>query len=128
MSLVTRRGIEEPPHYLEKEIRFSFSKCDTGNFCIKKLARDELGRLYNKLGYFEKLTWGQLRKMPRENGMSLDLKDSKVFKSLAPKLPGASTFGHFRVTGSDVPIRVFIGLERDLAYMLLIDRRGELQH
>ncbi|MFH1620549.1 MAG: hypothetical protein ABIB04_00505 [Patescibacteria group bacterium] len=128
MALEIRGNLEEPVHYLEKEVRFSFSKCDTQKYCIQKLEKDELRRFYQTLGYLEKHTWKQTRGLPREKGISLETKNGNIFELLKPKMDDCSTFGHFRVDGTSVNMRIFIGLNKDLAFILLIDREGELQH
>jgi len=66
--------------------------------------------------------------MPHDNGMSFDKKDGDVYKLLQPKMSECSSFGHFRVNGTNANIRIFVGLREDLAHVLLIDRAGKLQH
>ncbi len=128
MGLKVREGIQEPIHYLESRVRFSFSKCDVQNYCIKTLAKDELQRFYTKLGYFEKYTWGMLKRLPREKGFSDDKKGTQAHYLLQTRMAECNTFGHFRVDGLDVNMRFFVGLREDLAYVLLIDREGKIQH
>ncbi len=128
MPLREHGGLQEPPHYLESKVRFSFSKCNTDNFCIRKLDTNELERFYTTLGKFEQYTWRDMRKLKREKGLSIDKRDGNISKLLEPQLPGCTTFGHFRVNGCSVNIRIFVGLNGDLAYVGLIDRTGKLQH
>lgn len=128
MALQIRDGLTEPLHYLESKVRFSFSRCDISKFCIQKLEKPELKQLYNTLGKFEKMTWRQARELPRENGISIDKKDGAVYGLLKPRVEACSTFGHFRVNTSGANTRVFVGLDQDLAYLVFIDRKGELQH
>ena len=128
MAIKVRETIQEPQHYPESKVRFSFSKCDTKKYCILKLAREELERLYATLGKLERHTWKTMKEMARENGISIDKKDSPVYPLLQLRLEGCTTFGHFRVDGTTVNMRIFIGMHQDLAYILCIDREGKIQH
>jgi hypothetical protein len=128
MGLRERPRLQEPVHYPDQPVRFSVAHLDTKQYCITKLGRQELAPLYRRLGDLENLTWGQFRGLPRKNGFSLDKRDSQVHALLANRVVGLSTFGHFRVTGTTVNMRVFVGLDRDLARLILIDRTGSLQH
>lgn len=128
MALETRVPLQEPAHYPESFVRFSFSKCDMDNYCIQNLEKDELKRLYSTFGRLENITWKNVRQLQHEKGFSIEKKDSSMHSFLQPRMDGCSTFGHFRVNGSASNTRVFVGLQRDLAYILLIDRSGELQH
>ncbi len=91
------------------------------------MAKGELSRFYKTLGYLEGHTWGMLRGVPREKGLSID-KNNDAYKLLQLRMPESSTFGHFRVDGADPNMRFFVGLRSDLAYILLIDREGSVQH
>jgi len=128
MAFKPRETLQEPPHYLEKEVRFSFSRCDTGKYCIRGLENDELRRFYQTMGHLENHTWKQARGLPREKGISLDTKSGDAYEMLKLRMDGCSTFGHFRVDGTDANMRVFVGLHKDLAYIILIDREGKIQH
>lgn len=128
MAVKIRESVQEPPHFPESKVRFSFAKCDTNNWCITTLQKNEIERFYTRLGMFEQCTWGTVRQMPRENGISFDKKNGDVFDLLRPKMPECSSFGHFRVNGTDANIRIFVGLREALAYVLVIDRTGALQH
>jgi hypothetical protein len=108
-------------------VRFSFAKCDTGDYCVTKLATNELEALYKRMGYFEQLTWLNVKQMPHEKGISIDKSDQSLLSILSARHPGA-TYGHFRVNGTNANTRVFIARDRDLARVLLIDREGSLQH
>ncbi|MFH1047382.1 MAG: hypothetical protein V1738_03700, partial [Patescibacteria group bacterium] len=116
-----------PDPYPERPVRFSIANCDTNKYCIKNLARNELQALYKRLGYFEQMTWGQAVQMPHDKGISIDKKEGVVTQLLSQRLSGL-TYGHLRIPSTDSNTRVFIGRDRDLAKILLIDRTGELQH
>lgn len=127
MPLAVRGVLEEPFHYPDKLIRFSFSKCDFKRHCISKLQSREIERVYCALGRFEKLTWGALKRIPRESGISIDKKSGVAYELLKSKMPDCSSFGHFRVGGTDMATRVFVGIREDLVFILLFDREGRLQ-
>ena len=128
MPFTERPRIQEPEHYQDKHVRFSIAHCDTDQYCILKLQKDELEALCKRLGMYESMTWGTFVQMPHEKGLSVDKRDGVLHQMLSRRMPGISTFGHFRVTGTESNMRVFVGRERDLARILLIDRKGELQH
>ncbi|MEI7741855.1 MAG: hypothetical protein WCJ29_05140 [bacterium] len=128
MALVLKTGIAEPLHYLEKKVRFSFAQCDYSKYCVTKLNSDEVKRFYVTMGNFEKLTWDQVRKLPRDKGISIDKAGSDAYRLLQLRSPTCSTFGHFRVDGVAANTRIFVGIQDDLAAVHLIDRKGVLQH
>ncbi len=117
-----------PISFLESKVRFSFRDCDTKRFCIRTLADDEICRFYARLGYLETYSWHQAIQLARENGFSVEKKESSNYKMLSGIKPEFSTFYHFRVTGLKTPFRVFGGQKDDLCYVLLIDKRGKLNH
>ena len=128
MAIEERKRLQEPIHYPEANVRFSMSQCDVGKYCIQKLEKEELRALYRRFGHLEQMTWQQAALVSRDKGISIDKAGSRVRAMLERIAPGISTFGHFRVTGIDANTRVFIGRDRDLARVYLIDRTGELQH
>lgn len=131
MSFQERPRIQEPDiQYLEKFVRFSFAYCSTKNkWCITNLDKNNLEHFYKRMGHFESCTWNVAKGMPREKGISIERKDGNVaYQLLKTQYPRFTTFGHFRVNGTETLTRVFIGLDGDLGYVLIIDRNGELQH
>src|SRR5262245_16053653 len=114
MPIQERERLAEPLHYEETPVRFSMSKCDTNDYCIRKLQRNEVEALYKRFGHVEQMTWRQFKQMPRENGLSIEPRNSTTHEMLTRKVAGVTTFGHFRVNGTDSNIRIFIGLDRGL--------------
>lgn len=128
MGFRERSVIQEPSHYSERPVRFSMANCDTGDYCIRRLTREDVKALYRRLGHLEQMTWGQMPQIDREKAISIDKRGGMMHERLSRMVPGITTFGHFRVTGTNANTRVFVGIDRDLARVLLIDRDGELQH
>lgn len=114
--------------YLDKKVRFSLKSCNIGKFCIRKLENSEIEKLYKRLGYFEELSWQQVKQMPREHGFSIEKRGDGNYPYLASLYPLFDTFLHFRVTGIDTPFRVFGAIKLDLCYLLLIDPGGIVNH
>lgn len=113
---------------LEDKVRFSLKYCMVGkNYCIKKLERDELRRLYKTLGNFEEYTWKQFVELPRENGLSKEKADNPTSTLLRNWFPFLDNFGHIRVDACSTPFRVFGSISKNIFYILLFDRKGEIQ-
>jgi hypothetical protein len=114
---------------LERRVRFSLKHCNTGDYCISKITSgNEASKLNARLGYFEDLEWGQVVKIPRQKGISIEKRDSSNYKYLKKMFPEFTTFGHFRVTGLENAFRVFGTQVQELFYILLIDREGRVNH
>lgn len=114
--------------YLDRRIRFSLKRCNTDRYCITKLIKKEIEGLYKKLGYFEEITWRDVRQLKRESGFSIEKKEDTNNKMLLRDYPEFDTFLHFRVNGLDNPFRVFGAMKNDLCYILLLDSKGEINH
>lgn len=113
---------------LERPIRFSFRHCNIKNYCVRKLDDREIQRFYDTLGKFEGITWKQVWSMSREKGFSAEKKDSGNHQFLKSINDLFSSFFHFRVNGTQNVFRVFAAQERDLCYILLLDKNGEINH
>ena len=117
---------------LEQKIRFSLKNCDTGkHYCISTVASDKkiLADLYKRLGYFEDITWGTMRTLPRESGISIEKKDSTNHKEMTKAFNEFDTFGHFRVNSkAKNTFRVFGAMRSDLFYILRFDVDGAMNH
>jgi|GEM_PF-1651524 len=114
--------------FLDSRIRFSLKNCDTRDFCIRNLNTDEIKTFYKRLGYFEDITWRQMRQVPREKGFSVEKKGDSNHKMLSSMFPIYSLFFHFRITGLSNPFRVFVAQKEDLCYLLLLDKKGCINH
>jgi hypothetical protein len=117
-----------PVQFLEKRVRFSLRDCDINKFCIRKLTDNEIKRFYKRLGYFEEFTWQQIRQLAREDGFSLEKKESSNHSYLSRLYSQFSQFYHFRVNGVQTPFRVFGAQKDDLCYLLLVDKDGCINH
>jgi len=113
---------------LEKPIRFSLKFCDTKKYCIRKLEDTEINKFYETLGKFEAQTWKEVRSLQRENGFSVEKKDSDNFKYLKGNFNSFNNFFHFRGAGTNNLLRVYATQVGDLCYLLLIDRNGKINH
>lgn len=111
-------------------VRFSLSKCTVGgkNCILKVPDRQTLDRIYKSLGHFEKMTWGMLQRLPREQGITLEKKGSDLMKNFQRQHPSMENFGHIRVDGTGTPNRIFLGIEKDLAFILYFDLKGKIHH
>lgn len=117
-----------PISHLDDKVRFSFRNCDTGKLCIRKLLDNEIERFYERLAYFENMTWQQVKQIPSDKGFSTEKKDSDNFSLLQSCFPNLNNFFHFRVNGTDQPFRVFGSQFEDLCFVLWIDREGSINH
>lgn len=113
---------------LESMVRFSFTTCDTKKYCIRLLEDQEITNFYTTLAKFEKMTWKEVHKLPREIGFSIEKKEQENHKMLSGKYKLFSTFLHFRVSGPSKLFRVFAARQDDLVYLLILDRKGEINH
>lgn len=119
---------EDPkPQFLENQIRFSFRYCSVGrNYCVTSLSNEQVQRFYNIMKKFEDMTWGQVKRLPREKGFSFEPKKSATHRQLDGQhgSKGLSTFFHFRVGDK---FRIFAGQQREMCCVLLIDPEGRVQ-
>lgn len=117
---------------LERSVRFSLKHCEIGrNYCISKAASDKevLRDLYNRLGYFEDMTWRVAQSANHKSGISIEKRKSANYKSMAASYPDFDTFGHLRVPSKKKPIfRVFGARREDLFYILRFDVDGSINH
>lgn len=113
---------------LERKVRFSLRRCNTDKFCIRKLADNEILRLYDRLAHLEELTWQQAVQLQREKCFSVEKRGTGNYTYLSKLFPEFSTFCHFRVNGLPTPFRVFAAQKEDLCCLLILDRRGEINH
>lgn len=114
---------------LEKNVRFSLRYCDTKKYCISKLQDSkEAKRFIETLGKFEDMSWRQVRQIPHDKGMSQEKKDSDNYKMLKASYSNFSNFAHFRVNGTDHPFRIFGSMNGEMFYILLVDRKGSVNH
>lgn len=74
------------------------------------------------------MTWGDISRLRRECGISLEIKESTTFKTLSTQHPGMDNFAHIRVDGTGLPTRIFIGIQKELAYILFFDLKGTEHH
>lgn len=123
-SVPSRMTPSAPIPFLENKVRFSFRDCNKDKFCVRKLSNDEIDKFYTRLGYLENLKWQQVKQISRENGISIEKKDSENHEKLSELYSEFSVFGHFRVNGTGNPFRVFGAQKEDLFYVLLIDKDG----
>jgi hypothetical protein len=115
--------------YLETPVRFSLRYCDTSDYCLSKLTdSNEAKKFIETMGKFEDMTWGQLRQIAHEKGISIEKKDSSNHSMLKARNESFDTFGHFRVSGLPNPFRVFGAEQSGLFYVLLLDREGNINH
>jgi len=117
-------------HYSDRMIRFSFSMCKARckYQCLSKLGKPEkLKSLYKRLGHFEKMTWQLLTGIPRERGITWEIKGSDSHKMLSRRFSDFTRFGHFRLEDADL-FRVFVGKKNDLLYVLHFDEDGKIHH
>ncbi len=114
--------------YPEKPVRFSLVNCDTRKYCITKLQRQELKRLYQELGYFEQINYKTFFSLPYKKGFFPEKKETENYNFLKSLFSMFDKFGHIRVNGTGMPTRVFLAVDSDLLYILLIDRRGDINH
>jgi hypothetical protein len=122
-------SFEEPYSlYPEKPVRFSLANCNTKEYCIKKMQRQEIQRLYKRLGFFEQINYKTFFSLPCEKGFSPEKKGTGNFKLLKSLFAIFDKFGHIRVNGTGMATRVFLAVRNDLLYILLIDRTGEINH
>lgn len=119
---------EAPITVLDKKIRFSLRDCDITTYCIRRLDNDQIARFYKRLGYFEGLTWQQVQQIAREDGFSVEKKDSENHLRFASQYTSYDTFLHFRITGTAKPFRVFAARKEDLCVLLWVDRDGVVNH
>jgi hypothetical protein len=113
---------------LERNVRFSFRSCNQKDYCIRKLDAHEISRFYERLAYFENMTWKTAKSLPRDKGFSTEKKESENHKFLKGFYDNYSFFFHFRVNGTDKEFRVFATQHEDLCCLLLLDREGSLNH
>ena len=130
-SVKTKLDSKVPLDSFENLIRFSLKYCTTylGNkdFCLLKINKQEAERLYERLGYFENLTWKGIIDLGHKKGFSVEKKDSRVYKKLSAVFTNLTNFFHFRVNGVGTgKFRVFGGRKNDLCYILLVDRNGKI--
>lgn len=123
-SQASKMTTTSPISHLESRVRFSFRNCDIDKFCIRNLSDKEINRFYSRLGYYEQLNWQQLRQLPRDNGFSVEKKDSENHSILSTQFDCFNTFAHFRVYGTENTFRVFGAQNEDLFYILWIDKEG----
>lgn len=116
--------------FLEAPVRFSLKHCDTKNYCIRLVTDNEaMTKLYKRLGYFENMTWGQIKGLPREDGVSIEKKDSENYKNLVKEYSLFGSFGHFRVSSRNKSkFRVFGAISNGLFYILWFDPDGVVNH
>ncbi len=120
---------DAPITVLDKKIRFSLRDCDTGTYCIRNLATNEITRIYKRLGYFEDLTWQQIQQKGHEDGFSIEKKDSENHVFFSRLYSNYDTFLHFRVTGTRSNVfRVFAARKEDMCVLLWIDKDGIQNH
>src|SRR3989344_2373306 len=111
----TKTSLQEtaPLRYLDQKVRFSLRDCDINRFCIRKLSDAEITKFYKRLGYFEDHTIQQIKQKEREDGFSVEKKETTNFKNFFGTYPNFSTFLHFRVNGLQTPFRVFGAMKDD---------------
>lgn len=119
----------DPPFgYWEKKVRFSLRECDTQNYCISN-CKTVLPELYKRLGHFEEMKWGDVRRLGHDNGISIEPKDSENQRIMEKQSSLFKTFGHFRVSSRQKPLfRVFGAISEDLFYILRFDVDGSINH
>lgn len=127
----TKLDSRVPLDSLENPIRFSLKHCTTHlgdkDFCLLEISKQEAERLYERLGYFEDLTWKDIANLDHKKGFSVEKKDSEAYKKLATIFTHLTNFFHFRVNGVGTgKFRVFGGRKNDLCYILLVDRNGKI--
>lgn len=117
---------------LELPVRFSLHYCDTNKkYCIKNVARNRnlLRSLYKRLGHFEKMNWRLAIGAAREDGISIEKKETDNHKALTNTFPQFTTFGHIRIPAEGKSIfRVFGAIKNDLFYILRFDVDGKENH
>ena len=122
-----------PLNDLETPIRFSLKHCAAHigdrDFCLLKITKKEAEKLYERLGYFEDLTWKKIATLEHKKGFSIEKKDGEAYKRLSSIFSNLTNFFHFRVNGTESgKFRVFGGRKNDLCYILLVDRNGKIHH
>jgi hypothetical protein len=120
----------EQIEFLDASVRFSLKHCNTKNYCIRLVTDNEaMNKLYKRLGYFESMTWGQIKTIAREDGISVEKKDSENHKQLSREYDIFTSFGHFRVNNRNMPtFRVFGAISNGLFYILKFDPTGSINH
>lgn len=126
----TKEGaIREPfSHYEDGKVRFSLRYCDTGDYCIRHVNKEEIKCLYKKLWHFENLTWKEFDQLHRENGATTEIEGTVSCTMLQRTYPFLQKFCHMRVGGTRKPFRVFAARDSDLFYILLFDKNGTIHH
>ena len=112
---------------LNNFVRFSFKYYDLWKFCLTKMNKEWLKDLYSFLWKKEEYTWEQLIKLPRENWISIEKKDSKNYKLLKNICQEVDTFWHLRIKWRDSG-RVFWWIKKDLFYILIVDINWSINH
>lgn len=116
--------------YTESKVVFSICDCSLRDYSFYKLNREEATNFIKRLRHIEKLTWGQLTGLQRDNGLTVEKPDSDSFNMIHEQNSSEQKvveqyYFHFRVeqTGR---FRVF-GYQRDQLFCIThIDPRAKI--
>ena len=115
--------------YHERPVRFSLRYSHIGNNSIISLGPEQFKNLCERLGYFEDMTIGKIRQLPRENGLTSEKRKSENYKRLDSiyRDYNFDSYFHFRIRKKELA-RVFAAAKAGLYYLLEFDLTGKRNH